>query len=107
MTDSVLEIGGREQNGDDSSEGVDLVSLDHLGEHLVDVVGELDETNSLGGEISQDGVSTFDGFNGGVEFFVDQSFIRVVFSKSLRSQTGEDFLDGRDVVSGFFQISLG
>lgn len=100
VTNTVLEVGLGEEDGDDGSEGVNLVSLDHLGEHQVDVAGELDETNSLGGEVSQDGVSTLDGIESGLELVVNQSVVSVVFSESLSSQTREDILDGSNVVFG-------
>jgi len=64
---------------------VHLTSLDHLGEHTVEVRGELDEGSFLSGEVSQDGESTFDGVDSGDEFFSNQRGVRRGFSKSLTS----------------------
>lgn len=61
----------------------------------------------MGSEVTQDGVSTLDGIDGRLELVVDQIFVSIVFSKSLRSQTSKDLLDAGDVVVSLFQISLG
>jgi hypothetical protein len=75
-TDSTFEARCLEERSNDSTELGGLVSLNHVGEHLVHVRRKLNEAGTITGillVVVEDWVDSLDGGNSGVKFVVDKS----------------------------------
>lgn len=84
-----------------------LLSLEHMKEGLVEVIGELDVAFLGVREFGKDGEDTVDSFDSGFKLVVDDFLEVSVFSFSLDFEVVQDIVDGGNVVLSLSLVSFG
>jgi hypothetical protein len=96
-----------EENSEDSTELGSSVDLDHVSEDLVEVARNLNEAGHLFLVLSENGVDSLDGLNGGDELTIDEGIVSSGISGSLVSKVAKNLLDGGIVSLSSGEIGVG